>query len=185
MNLCLLHWQAGSLPLVPLRIRSHVTLLSCIITMSNISHGPVTQQVPCSSLSALLGLPRWLSGKESTSQCRRCGFSPWVGKIPWRRKWQPTPVFLAGKSHGQRSLEGYSTWGCKESDRTEWLNDNNNNILSYYWNITTTLMRHGCCCYPHFIVKEIETQRGWAWAHLRVTSERVSADPGTWIQVLC
>ena len=41
-------------------------------------------------------------------------------KIPWRRAWQPTPVFLAGESHGQRSLAGYSPWGCKESDMTEW-----------------------------------------------------------------
>ena len=46
-------------------------------------------------------------------------FDPWVGKIPWRRKWQPTPVFLPGESHGQRSLAGYSPWGCKESDTTE------------------------------------------------------------------
>ena len=38
-------------------------------------------------------------------------FDPWVRKIPWRRKWQPTPVFLPGKSHGQRSLGGYSPWG--------------------------------------------------------------------------
>ena len=63
--------------------------------------------------------PWWLSGKESACQCGRCGFSPWVGKIPWRRKWQPTPVFLPGKSHGQRSLVGYSPWGCKEWDMTE------------------------------------------------------------------
>jgi len=38
------------------------------------------------------------------------GFDPWVGKIPWRRKWQPTPVFLLGELHGQRSLAGYSPW---------------------------------------------------------------------------
>ena len=44
---------------------------------------------------------------------------PWVGKIPWRRAWQPTPVFLPGKFHEQRSLVGYSPWGHKESDRTE------------------------------------------------------------------
>ena len=44
------------------------------------------------------------------------GFDPWVGKIPWRRKWQPTSIFLPGKSHGQRSLADYSPWGCKESD---------------------------------------------------------------------
>ena len=45
--------------------------------------------------------------------------NPWVGKTPWRREWQPTPVFLPGKSHGQRSLVDYSPWGCNESDRTE------------------------------------------------------------------
>ena len=45
-----------------------------------------------------------------------------VGKIPWSRKWQPTPVFLPGKSHGQRSLAGYNPWGQKESDTTEQLN---------------------------------------------------------------
>ena len=44
-------------------------------------------------------------------QCRRCKFSPWVGKVPWRTKWQPTPVLLSGGPHGQRSLEGYSPGG--------------------------------------------------------------------------
>ena len=52
---------------------------------------------------------------------RETGFHPWVGKIPWRKKWQPTPVLLPGKSHGWRSLVGYSPWGRKESDKTEWL----------------------------------------------------------------
>ena len=47
------------------------------------------------------------------------GFHPWVRKIPWRRKWQPTPVLLPGESHGGRSLVGYSPWGCKDSDTTE------------------------------------------------------------------
>ena len=54
---------------------------------------------------------RWLSGKESDCQWRRCKrteFSPWVGKIPWGRKWQPTPVFLPGKFHEYRSTVGYS-----------------------------------------------------------------------------
>ena len=59
------------------------------------------------------GLPWWLSGKESTSQCRRNGFDPWVREISWRRKWQPTLAFLPGKSHGQRKLVGYSPWGHK------------------------------------------------------------------------
>ena len=65
---------------------------------------------------------QWYSGKESTCQCRRhkrCRFNPRVGKIPWCRKWQPTPAFLPGKSQGQRSLAGYSPWGCIESYMTE------------------------------------------------------------------
>ena len=48
-------------------------------------------------------------------------FHPWVGKIPWRREWQPTPVFLPGETHGQRNLAGCSPWGHKELDTTEWL----------------------------------------------------------------
>ena len=56
------------------------------------------------SLMQLLGLPWWLRGQ---SICRQCGFNPWVRKTPWRRKWQPTPVFSPGKSHEWRSLEGY------------------------------------------------------------------------------
>ena len=66
-----------------------------------------------------LGFPGGASGKEHTQQCRRHnnhGFFPWAGKISWRRKWQPTPVFLPGESHGQRRLAGYSPWGCKELD---------------------------------------------------------------------
>jgi len=62
---------------------------------------------------------RWLSCKDCACQCRRHGFDPWVRKIPWRRKWQPTSVFLPGKSHGQRSLVGYSPWVPKESALTE------------------------------------------------------------------
>ena len=70
----------------------------------------------------LFRFPGGARAKEPTSQCRRCkrqGFDPWVGKIPWRRAQQPTPVFLPRESHGQRSLAGYSLWGCKESDTTE------------------------------------------------------------------
>ena len=54
-------------------------------------------------------------------QCRRLRFNPSVGKIPWSRTWQLTPVLLPGKSHGQRSLAGYSPCGCKQSDTSEWL----------------------------------------------------------------
>ena len=50
---------------------------------------------------------------------KRHVYNPWVGKIPWSRKWQSTPVFLAGKFHGERTLAGYNPWVCKESDLTE------------------------------------------------------------------
>ena len=55
----------------------------------------------------------------SAGDIKRLGFDPWVGKISWRRKWQLTPVFLPGESHGQRSLAGYSSWGRRELDMTE------------------------------------------------------------------
>ena len=69
-----------------------------------------------------LGFPGGASGKQPACQCRRrrrCGFDPWVGKIPWRRTQQPTPVFLPGESHRQRSLVGYNPQSCSESDTTE------------------------------------------------------------------
>ena len=69
-------------------------------------------------------LPSWSSAKEPTCQCRRCrkgGFDPYIKKIPWRKKWQPTPVFLPEKLHGQRSLAGYLAHGFTKS-RT-WLSD--------------------------------------------------------------
>ena len=73
------------------------------------------------SVPSIIGnyrLPWWLRWSRIHLQCGRPGFDPWVGKIPWRRKWQPTPVFLLGESHGQRSLVGYSSWGHKELDTT-------------------------------------------------------------------
>ena len=66
-----------------------------------------------------MGLAWWLSGKE----CRRRKFNPWVEKISWRRKWQPTPVFLPGHPHEQRGLVGYSPRGHKIVRHTEQLND--------------------------------------------------------------
>ena len=66
-----------------------------------------------------LGLPWWLRRSSVCLQCGKPGFNPWVRKMIWRRKWQPTPVFLPGKSHGQRNLVGYSPWGPKELDTTE------------------------------------------------------------------
>ena len=72
--------------------------------------------------SCFVGLPDGASGEEPACQCsrhKRPGVDPWVGKIPWRRAWQPTQVVLPGESHGQRSLEGYSPWDHKKSDQTE------------------------------------------------------------------
>ena len=64
------------------------------------------------------GASRWLSGKETFCQYRRHRFGSRVGMIPWRRKWQPTPVFLPGESQGQRSLAGYSPRGLKQFETT-------------------------------------------------------------------
>ena len=63
----------------------------------------------------IIGLPWWLSGKESACQCRKHGFNPWLKKIPWRRKWQPTVAFLPGKFHGQRGAWQATVHGDTES----------------------------------------------------------------------
>jgi len=84
---------------------------------SLIDYYKILSIVPCAGFSG------GSAGKESACQCRRLKrwrFNPWVKKIPWRRKWQPTPVFSPGKFHGQRSLTGYSPWGHRESDMTEY-----------------------------------------------------------------
>ena len=84
--------------------------------------------------SVIMGFPGGASGKESACYCRRhtrCGFDSWDGKIPWRRKWQPTPQLLPGKFHGQRSLEGYSPWGHKELDMTEHVCMHTHSVINY------------------------------------------------------
>ena len=73
----------------------------------------------CKLLS--LELTLWLRWSRVCLKCRRPRFDPWVGKIPWKRKWQPTLVFLPGEFHGWKSLADYSPWYCKESDMTEQL----------------------------------------------------------------
>ena len=66
-------------------------------------------------------LPWRLRWQRVCLQCTRLAFNPWVRKILWRRKWQPTPVLLPGRFHGWRSMVSYSPWDCKELDMTEWL----------------------------------------------------------------
>ncbi|CAI9175978.1 unnamed protein product [Rangifer tarandus platyrhynchus] len=88
--------------------------VSASAVVSVLSRSPLLQ-------AALLfseGFPGGTSGKKPACRCRRrkrCRFNPWVGKIPWRRASQPTPVSLPGESHGERSLVGYSRWGHTES----------------------------------------------------------------------
>ena len=94
---------------------------------------------------------RWFSGKESAGQCRTPRFHPWVRKIPWRRAWQPTPVFLPGESHGQSSLVGYLALldVHKESDMTEPLNNHNNMLVS-------VTLRHS-------LTPRSPPMRSWCW----------------------
>ena len=84
--------------------------------MHQIFHLPVSKSLPFLGVYIPLGFPDGASGKEPACQCRRHkrpGFYSQVGKIRWRRAWQPTPVFLPGESHGQRTLVSYSPWGRK------------------------------------------------------------------------
>ena len=89
--------------------------------------GCEARTLPLSSLdlyptAPIFGFPGGASGKEPACQCRRHKrrrFDPYVGKIPWRREWQPTPVFLSGEAHGLKSLGNCSPWGHKELDTIE------------------------------------------------------------------
>ena len=88
----------------------------------------------------LPGPPWWLRWQRIHLQCRRHGFNPWVGKIPWRREWQPTLVFWPGEFHGQRSLAGYSPRGRKESDMTERLSHTHTKWINFVFMIFIFLM---------------------------------------------
>ena len=97
-------WKNTNRPRMPLGGRTYGIHSECVLRVSDI--------------------PRLVLGPlciHSTNVSPACShtFDPWEGKTLWRRKWQPTPVSLPGKSHGQRSLVGYSPWGRKESDTTE------------------------------------------------------------------
>ena len=121
----------------PIRAQTHVALETQNLTTGppGNSQGPISCHFQCFChfllhlYTSFLVFPggQW---ERITFQCRRCGFSPWFRKIPWRRKWLPTPAFLPGESHGQKSLVGYSPRGHKELDTIEWLNNENNQSLS-------------------------------------------------------
>ena len=126
---------------IKLRIRGSSPPQSCTFSLSSfcyLSALVLSRHVPTSGHSQVFfrlqrlhfskilppryDLPGGSDDKVSACNAGRPGFNPWVGKIPWRRKWQPTPVLLPGKSHGWRSLVCYSPWGHKESlDTTEQL----------------------------------------------------------------
>ena len=93
----------------------------------------------------ILGLPWWLRWWSVCLQCRRPGFDPWVRKILWRRKWQSTAALLPGKSHGWRSLIGYSPWGHKELDMTERLHFHSSDFKSTICSIQKCTI---CCIVP-------------------------------------
>ena len=93
--------------------------MSILCFAASLSSFPVQFYVRGASLFLCHGLPwlpQWFIGRESACQfkrCKRCRFDSCVGKIPWNRKWQPTPAFLPGKFRGQRSLANYSLWGLQ------------------------------------------------------------------------
>ena len=103
------------------------------------------------------GLPRWHGGKESALQCRkckRCGFDPWVGKIPWSRGWQPTPVFLPGEFRGQRNLVDYIVHGVRYNSVTKqqcpFLLQNVSFV--YPVHLTSALITYwNCSCQGHWL----------------------------------
>ena len=104
----------------------------------------------------------WCSDKESSCQARRHRFNHWVGKIPWSSKWQPTPIFLPGEFHGQSGLVGYSSWGCKELDTTQWLTHTHTGSM---WDLTS--LTKDWTCAPcsgssfHRTTKECPSLRVW------------------------
>ena len=110
-------------------LRTESSVCYCLICLCKINYLLQTLYPYCSQLSSkcfrwepLWDSPGGSAGKEPTCQsrrCKRCRFDPWVGKIPWRREWQPPPVFLPGESCGQRSLVGCSRWVADESNTTE------------------------------------------------------------------
>ena len=146
-----------------------------------------SSQVAYMDMYSALWLPRWHDGKESTCQCRRrkrCGFYPWLRKIPWSRKWQLTPVFSLGKFHGQRSLVGYGPWGHKGT--AQWLSISPLQAYSpscllipwlasmlldiLMWIIITPGITHKSFCYvPHaFLAAYINSYFSWQSSNIGI-----------------
>ena len=131
-----------------------------------------------------MGIPRGASGKESACQWqrhKRCGLNTWVRKIPWRRKWQPTPVFFPEKSRGQRSLVGYSPQGHKESDMTECIHTHTNSLIRP---LSKWKKRQPFSCIQLFVTPwtispSLEFSRQKYWSGLPFSSPGDLPNPGT------
>ena len=102
-----------------------------------------------------LGLPWWLSQERIHLQCRRPGFNPWVRNIPWRRKWLPAQVVFPRESHGQKSLLGYSSQGCKVLNMTEW--------LSMHTRIYKLPTRESLQIYRHIQIESQRMKKAISW----------------------
>ena len=122
--------------------------------------------------------PWWLRQLRICLQCRRPRFDPWVGKIPWRRRWQSTPVPLPGKSHGQRSLVGCRTWSRKESGTTERLHNRVQRVVLVVQRVKRLLR----CRRPGFepSVGKIPWRREWQQEYSSILAWRVpwTEEPG-------
>ena len=144
------------------------------------------------SCYTIIGFPRCYSSKEPAYQCKRCercGFDPWFRKIPWRMKWQPTPVFLPGKSFGQKSLAGYSPWGLKRvgHDRATKQQQQQKEAHIYTWrtppsqtnlvNSNTTYVALPLGDWGHEGCTEQPPYRSWVAARNRIYTYLVLTNP--------
>ena len=117
-----------------------------------------------------------VSSKEPACQCRRLGFDPLQGRFPWRRAWQPTPVFLPGESYGQRSLVGYSPWGLKESNTIKWLSTqkHKNHSLDRHTLVYLKWIAHKDLLYSTgnsdgcYVAHQLGGELGGEWIHVYV-----------------
>ena len=116
----------------------------------------------------LLGFPGGACGKEHACQCRkhkRCRFNPWVRKIPWRKAYQPTPVFLPGESHAQRSLAGYSPQGHSSWTRLKQMHfhyictDKSKRCITLTCTNATWSFFHILCLSSHCLIYDTDKQR--------------------------
>ena len=112
------------------------------------------------------GLPWRLSGKTPACQCSRLSFNPWVRKVSWRRKWQPAPVFLPGRCHGQRSLGAYSPWGYEtgwHALATKWQHKNTRTTLFWLLYLCNKFWNQKVWVFQLFWLLRVPCNSIWMW----------------------